>query len=66
MIKLTYEDDTGIFGFKDKNAWTQEDAIQMFQDMLKQIFDLPDNFKLEGTVSLPKVKIDEHAIDEGM
>ena len=30
MIKLTYEDDTGILGFKDKNAWTQEDAIHMF------------------------------------
>ena len=31
MIKLTYEDDTGIFGFKDKNAWTQEDATHMFE-----------------------------------
>lgn len=66
MIKLTYEDDTGIFGFKDKNAWTQEDAVQMFQEMLKQIFGLPDNFKLEGTVELPKVKEDENATEEGM
>ena len=66
MIKLTYEDDTGIFGFKDKNAWTQEDAIHMFQEMIKQIYNLPDNFKLTGTAELPKVEVDEHAIDEGM
>tara|TARA_R100000479_G_scaffold168972_1_gene110360 strand:+ start:138 stop:338 length:201 start_codon:yes stop_codon:yes gene_type:complete len=66
MIKLTYEDDTGIFGFKDKNAWTQEDATHMFQEMLKQIYNLPDNFKLIGTAELPKVKVDDHALDEGM
>ena len=66
MIKITYEDDTGIFGFKDKNAWTKEDATQMFQDMLKQIFELPDNFKLEFTTEIPKVKADENALDEGM
>ena len=34
--------------------------------MIKQVYNLPDNFKLTGTAELPKVKVDEHAIDEGM
>jgi hypothetical protein len=66
MIKLTYEDDTGIFGFKDKNAWTQEDATHMVQEMWKQIFDLPANFVLESKVVLPETKHDPHAADDGM
>lgn len=66
MIKLTLEDDTGIVGYKDKNAWTWEDAVQMFQEILKQVYDMPDNFILEGKAELPTTKTDTHAADDGM
>tara|TARA_R100001086_G_C11825645_1_gene255256 strand:- start:4 stop:204 length:201 start_codon:yes stop_codon:yes gene_type:complete len=66
MIKITLEDDTGLVGYKDKNAWTYEDAIAIFQDIIKQVYNLPDNYKLEGRAKLPETKINEHALDEGM
>jgi hypothetical protein len=43
MIKITLEDDTGLVGYKDKHAWTYEDAISIFQEIVKQVYDLPDN-----------------------
>lgn len=66
MIKLTLEDDTGIVGYKDKNAWTWEDAVQMCQEILKQVYDLPDNFILEGKAKLPETPIAIRAEEEGM
>ena len=66
MIKLTLEDDTGVCGYKDKNAWTYEDAISIFQEILKQVYDLPDNFILDGRTTFPLTIEDENVIDEGM
>ena len=66
MIKITLEDDTGIVGYKDKNAWTSEDAIQMFESIVKQVYGLPDNFILESTTKLPQISSDEIALEEGM
>jgi hypothetical protein len=66
MIKITLEDETGIVGYKDKNAWTYEDAIQMFQEIIKQVYDLPDNFRLEIDHKIPLTTTDESVITEGM
>ena len=38
----------------------------MFQEILKQVYDMPDNFKLEGKAELPTTKTDTHAVEEGM
>ena len=66
MIKITLEDETGIVGYKDKNAWTYEDAIHIFQEIVKQVYDLPDNFKLEIDHEIPLTTTDESVITEGM
>ena len=46
MLKITLEDDTGLIGYKDKNAWTIEDALKMFNKICVVSFHLDENVKI--------------------
>ena len=40
--------------------------MQMFQEIIKQVYDMPDNFILEGKAKLPETPIAMRAEEEGM
>lgn len=66
MLKLTLEDDTGMVGFKDKNAWTVQDCNRIYLEIIKQVFDLPDDTMIEVKQKLPLTNTDASVMSEGM
>lgn len=66
MLKITLEDDTGLIGYKDKNAWTIEDALKMFNKICVVSFHLDENIKIVLEKSYPNVKEDNIAAADGM
>lgn len=66
MLKITFEDDTGILGYKDKNAWTIEDFLKMATKIAVVAFDLDENTKIVLEKFYPNAKEDTIAETEGM
>tara|TARA_E500000305_G_C3928410_1_gene191583 strand:+ start:39 stop:239 length:201 start_codon:yes stop_codon:yes gene_type:complete len=66
MIKIIIENEEEILGVKDKNAFTQDDAIQMFETILRKMFWVDESTDLKLIKRLPLTKIHNDAIEEGM
>ena len=65
MIKIVIEDESTIIGIKDKDSWTIDDCVSLFDSLIIKMYD-KDEIKLEIVDKLPLTKINYNAMDEGM
>ena len=66
MIKITIETEEEIIGLRDKNAFDLNDAISMFDTILKKLYWVSPQSQLKLTNNLPVEHIKERVEVEGM
>ena len=60
MIKITLETDEEVVGIKDNHAWTKEDALHIFESVVKKSnLGVDEKAKIDFVTVYPNAPIQE-------